>query len=1436
MINRIIYYSIHHKFMVLLLLAAIIGGGLYSMRNINVDSTPDITDNQVQVITSSPNLSTLDIEQFVTYPVELAMANLPGVEDIRSVSRFGLSVVTVVFREDMGTYLPRQLVKEKLDEVEEQIPEGFGKPEMGPITTGLGEIFQYTLHPKDTTKYTPQELRTMQDWVVKRQLSMIPGVVEVNSFGGSIKQYEIALSSEQLNARHVTMREVFDALSKNNVNTGGAYIEKEHMASFIRGEGLVKNIDDIKQIVVKHEGGVPVLISDVAEDVRFGHQIRYGAFTQDGHEAVGGMILMLKGANSDKVVTAVKARLQEVQKSLPSDIEIKPFLDRSNLIERTTSTIARNLIEGALIVIFVLVLLMGSLRGGIITASVIPLSLLFAFILMYLFGVSANLMSLGAIDFGIIVDGAVIIVEGIVHKIEKAKGQDMNRISYESATIMMHSAFFGQLIILIVFTPILFLTGVSGKMFQPMAYTFAFAVLGALILCLTYVPVASALLLHPTRHEQSQLARLEKRLKQLSEHIMQHIQDTYTPLLRLSLVHKRFVLGAAFGLFVLSAIVFGRMGGEFIPELDEGDIAMQTFLRPGSSLTETILREEEVERLLLEQFPDEIKTVCARIGVADIPTDPMGFDYTDSFIILEKDKSKWTKASSKEELIERMLEVLKTLPGLNYSFSQPVALRFNELLTGVREDIAVKVYGEDLDTLNIIGEKMVNIISKIDGAEDVALERTTGLPQITIRYDRQRLARYGLDIDKLNNYVSAAFAGAKAGVIFEGEKRFDMVIRLDQHERQSIDNIQNLYVDLAGGSLIPLKEVADISYEPGPMQISRDRASRRIYVGVNVRGRDVQSLVDEIQQAFNHQLSLPTGYHITYGGEFQNLEDARQRLTIVIPIALLLIFVLLYFALRSVRQALMIYIAVPLATIGGILALTLRGMPFSISAGVGFIVLFGVAVLNGLVLINRFNALHQQGVSNINERIITGTRERLRPILLTATAAMLGFLPMAVSNSAGAEVQRPLATVVIGGLFTATVLTLIIIPILYALEEKMSNTQMNKHIVTAMAVVVLLCLPTTMKAQQTISLEQAQQMAIQNYPSIRAAHLNAKSQQALTKSAFDLGETEVSTGGEEIGKGNEATYTLIAVRQNLDILSIGTKKRFLHQQAKVAKAEAKVTERELMREVGIDYANAIVAHQRMLVYERLDSVYRDFEQAAKLRYETEATSKLEYINAQQQLRQAVLLLNEARLDEQMALQNLNRWLGQDANYEPAYDALQSLSANQQVSSDQHPNILLAQERVKLAEMQTKTDKADYLPKFYLQGGTQKIGDKTGYWTYEVGISMPLFSTARSAKTQAGKLQQEAEKARQAHTQLQLSNELKRLSNNNEKWQQQLQYYREMELPLAEEQQRVAIESYRQGAIDYMAFINNMKEVAKVQLDYWNTYGEYLNNKMNLRYY
>lgn len=1438
MINKIIHFSIKHKFVVLLMLLAIIGGGVYSLRTINIDSTPDITNNQVQVITVSENLSTADIEQFVTYPVELAMANLPGVEDLRSVSRFGLSVVTVVFSDDMGTYLPRQLVQEKLDEVREQIPEGFGSPEMGPITTGLGEIFQYTLVPKDSTRYTPQELRTIQDWIVRRQMAMIPGVVEVNSFGGSIKQYEISVEPDRLNAMGVTMGELIEALKANNVNTGGAYIEKNHMAHFIRGEGLVKSIDDIRQIVVKENGGVPVLVGDVASDVNFGEQVRYGAFTQDGREAVGGMILMLKGANSDKVVTDVKERIKEVQESLPSDLEIRPFLDRSNLISRTTGTISRNLIEGALIVIFVLVLLLGSLRGGIITASVIPLSLLFAFILMRIFGVWANLMSLGAIDFGIIVDGAVIIVEGIVleveHRLKNATSavsrKDMDGISEQSASTMMHSAFFGQLIILIVFTPILFLTGVSGKMFQPMAFTFAFAVLGAIILCLTYVPVASALLMKPLANKNSLFSRTERALERMSDVVMGKITKVYTPALRFALRHKALVLGTSLVMLVATGITFSQMGGEFIPSLDEGDIAMQTFLRPGSSLSETIKREQEVERLIKANFP-EVQTVCARIGVADIPTDPMGFDYTDSFIILEKDMSKWTSASSKEELIEKMEEKLKAeLPGLNFSFSQPVELRFNELLTGVREDVAVMLYGEDLDTLGMLGEKMTKVISRIPGAEDVALERTDGLPQITVNYNRAQMARYGLQVDKLNEYVSTAFAGGKAGVVFEGEKRFDMVVRLAKEHRQNIDDLRNLLIDTPDGQQISLGEVADVSYQPGPMQISREHASRCIYVGVNVRGRDVQSVVDDIKHQMSTKVSLPAGYHVVYGGEFQNLEEARDRLLIVLPIALLLIFVLLYFALQSFSQSVMIFVAVPMATIGGVCSLWLRGMPFSISAGVGFIVLFGVAVLNGLVLINRFNSLKSEGMTNTLDIIITGTRERIRPILLTASAAMLGFLPMAVSQSAGAEVQRPLATVVIGGLFSATLLTLFVMPLLYALEERIRRPK-KKAVAT---VAMLLMASLGAQAQTPVSLQKAQDMAVAYYPSLKAARMEVTAATTAREAKWDLGETEFSTGGEEICRGNEAVWNLITVRQNFDLIGADKLRSYHGQREQVGRAAVSLAEADLRREVSIDYATAYVASKRVAVYERLDSLCHEFERAARVRFSAQATSRLELISAQNQSSQACLSLDQARIDYQIALQNLNRWLGDSVKYAPEDVLPIECHASDEVHG-LHPSERLAQEKIKLTQAELELEKSQYRPKFFAEYGSQMIGSKLGYHQFSLGVSVPLFSSKES-KIKEAQINHDIAVQSLNQQRLETSAARRSLISEEKKWNQSVDYYRQTALPVAAEQRAAALLAYREGASSYVEFVQNMKESTQVELDYWDAVAQYLSAHFRLEYY
>jgi cobalt-zinc-cadmium resistance protein CzcA len=1461
MIDKIIAYSIKNKFIVSLILLALIGVGIYSLKTINLDSTPDITNNQVQVITVSQNLSTEDIEQFVTYPVELAMANLPGVTEIRSVSRFGLSVVTIVFKDNMGTYLPRQVVQEKLNAVKDQIPSQFGEPFMGPITTGLGEIFQYTIKPKPgfDSIYSPMDLRTIQDWIVKRQMALIPGVVEVNSFGGNIKQYEIALNPDKLNAMNVSMTEVFEALENNNVNTGGAYIEKSHMANFIRGEGLARTLDDIKNIVIKNDNGIPILINDVAEKVHFGSQVRYGAFTQEGHEAVGGMILMLKGENSNEVIQNVKNRIDEVQKTLPKGLEIAPFLDRSALIERTTGTVSRNLMEGALIVIFVLVILLGSLRGGLVTASVIPLSLLFAFILMKVFDVWANLMSLGAIDFGIIVDGAVIIVEGTVHEIEKRikAGKNkfdkiqMNELTYHASSTMMNSAFFGQLIILIVFAPILFLTGVEGKMFRPMAFTFGFAVIGAILLCLTYVPMISSIVMKPTINKNSWLARLENLLERISNRFLNAIYAAYKPILTLALKRKKSVLIVALLLLGSAVFVFTRMGGEFVPSLNEGDIAMQAFLRPGSSLSETIKREKEVENIIMANFP-EVKTVCARIGVADIPTDPMGFDYTDSFIILEKDMNKWVSAKSKEELIEKIKSKLSQLPGLNFTFSQPVELRFNELLTGVREDVAVKLFGEDLDVLSQKGEKMLEIISKIPGAEDVTLERTAGLPQMTVQYDRKKIAQYGLDISKLNRYVSAAFAGSSAGVIFEGEKRFDMVIRLDEQHRKSIEDLRNLYVDLPNGKQVPIKELAEINFQPGAMQISREGTFRRIYVGVNVRGRDVESVVNDIQQKLDKQLNLPAGYYVTYGGEFENLQRAKDRLSIVLPIALALIFILLYFALKSFPQTVMIYMAVPLAAIGGVYFLWLRGMPFSISAGVGFIVLFGVAVLNGLVLISRFNSLKTEGVNDLMERISVGTQERLRPILLTATAAMLGFLPMAISGSAGAEVQRPLATVVIGGLFSATFLTLVVIPVLYALVESLAERRrISRTTITITPLIIFLFLSiglsivsTTTQAQgkdslTQISLDKAINRAKNNFPLIKAAQLDVKNQQVLKKTVWDFGNTEFSTGAEELGKSNNGIYTTVGIRQDFDILSIGAKSRVQNKLLAISQTNLNLTKLEVSREVSVAWGNTYSAKKTYQLYLQLDSIFKDFERAARLRYETQATSKLEYLSASNQAKQISIQKEKSKRDYLISLQRLNLWFVSDTIFTVDDTSVKGLGVLQYLRLDsayQHPELQLYEQRVQLADARLKLMKSGYLPKFTAEYGSQKIGSQSGYYKYQVGISIPLFFNSQLGKTQSAKLESSIARENYSQKTIEVMAGYKILYDEYKKWLTTWEYYRDVALPVAKEQKNGAIASYREGAIDYISFLQNVKDAMEIEFNYWNAYGNYLDSRFKVEYF
>jgi len=1461
MINKIISFSINNKFIIGLFIVALVGTGLWSMATINLGSVPDITNNQVQVITVAPNLGTEDIEQFVTYPVELAMANLPDVIELRSVSRFGLSVVTIVFNDEAGTYLPRQLVQEKLTEVKAEIPEGFGSPFMAPITTGLGEIFQYTLKVKEgyEDQYDAMELRTIQDWIVKRQMALVPGVVEVNAFGGYVKQYEIALNPDRLKSFGITMGQVFDALKANNANTGGAYIEKNHQANFIRGEGLARSLEDLENTVVTTQNGTPVLIRDIAEKVGYGNQVRYGAFTQDGHESVGGQILMLKGESPSNVINNVQKRIDEIQKSLPEGVYIEPFLSRAELIARTTSTVEKNLIEGSLIVIFVLVILLGSFRGGLITASVIPLSLLFAFILMKQFGVWANLMSLGAIDFGIIVDGAVIIVEGMVlhihQRLKKSNapiGQaEMDEMAYDSGSTMMNSAFFGQLIILIVFTPILFLTGVEGKMFRPMAFTFGFAVLGAIILCLTYVPMVSAMFLKPAKNPEHWFAKFEHKIESFSDGIMARLNKGYKPLLTFALRFKAGIILGAVTLFAIAAYIFSTMGGEFIPKLDEGDIAMQALIKPGSSLTESIEASKKLQNLVNE-FP-EVKTMISRIGVAEIPTDPMPMDIADSYIILEKDKSKWTSAESKEELIEKIKEKISVIPGVNFVFTQPVELRFNELLTGVREDVAIKIYGEDLDILAEKATEMAAIIQTVEGAGDVRAEATSGLPQMTVVYNRAKMAQYGVTIDKLNDYVSAAFAGETASVIFEGEKRFDVVIRLAKAYRQDINNLKNLYIDLPNGNQVPLKEVADISFKPGPMQISRDNTYRRIYVGVNVRGRDVKSMVEEIQQKLDAQLKLPPGYYITYGGSFENLQRATARLMIVVPIALALIFILLYFALNSFSQSVMIYMAVPLAAIGGVFALWIRGMPFSISAGVGFIVLFGVAVLNGLVLINKFNELKENGMTNIKDRIYEATHERLRPILLTATAAIMGFIPMAVSTSGGAEVQRPLATVVIGGLITATFLTLVVVPVLYnwleARKERKDNGGETSYIKKSTTIIVLLLSlggfltsnsATAQNSQmaQTITLEEAVALAKENYPSLKQGEAFIERERAMKGTSFDLGSTFLYAGKDDQGVQQGASRTYGIQQGNIDLLSGFSKNKFYKERVQLGEKFYELNEQQLVRNVMQAYYQIAYNKARLKLAERLDSIYANFESAAKLRYDSGETGKLAYIAASSEYQQIRVLKQQAYDDIEIAKRALKQYLGAVTAIETVdipYGTIDFMPVIDTVDVENNPLLQFDLQNAEVGKANVQVEKSQFLPKFSLSYDNLKFNDFAGFKAYQAGISIPLWFLPQKNRVRAAKADAMVAENTYLEQKAATQSLVSQLFKAQQKTLKTLRYYEEAALRLAEEQLTTAELASNEGEIDYVSYITILNSAINIKINHLDFINQYNQQAIEIQY-
>lgn len=1425
MLERIIQYSIHHKLIVFLFVAGIIGFGLYSLSNIPIGAVPDVTNNQVQVITTSRNLATEDVEKFLTYPVELEMANLPGVKEIRSVSKFGLSVVTVVFNDDMGTYLPRQLIAEKIKSAEEKIPPGFGKPFMGPVTTGLGEIYQYVIDvdPAYKGQYSLSDIRTIQDWVVKRQLSGIPGVVEVNTWGGYLKTYEVSINPEQLRAMDVSIFEVFDALEQNNGVAGGGYIEKTNESYFIRGEGLVGSLQDIEDIVVTKKGEVPVYVKDIAA-VGFGHANRFGAITGNGEgEKVLGQVMMLKDANSNAVIEAVKQRVAEIQSSLPQGVSINPFLERSELIGKTTFTIAENLILGCLIVIFVVVLLLGNLRSGLVVASVIPLCLLFALSLMYIFGVDANLMSLGAIDFGIIIDGAVIIVEFIAYKITSQRSALLSlpknerqglidNITYHGATKMMNSAVFGQLIIIIVFIPILSLVNVEGKMFRPMALVFSFALLGAMVLCFTYIPVMASLFIKPSNTAN----------KTISSRLIAFLESKYQPAISWALRKKKLVLGMAGGLLLLTLLLFTRMGGEFVPTLDEGDFVIQPVLKTGTTLSNTIEATTRMENIL-KKFP-EVDQVVSRIGAAEVPTDPMSMEESDVIIKL-KPKDQWVSAETKDELADKFKEALSEIAGVDFEFTQPIEMRFNELITGVRADLAIKIFGEDLDVLYRKALEIEKAIQNVEGAADISVEKTAGLPQMSVKYNRKKIAKYGLNINDLNKLITIGFAGMPAGTVFEGEKQFDLVLRYDEGHRKDIENIQMATISLPNGMKLPLSEFAEISYTKGPAKISRDNTKRRIVVGVNVRNRDLESVVKDVQAIIDRDIKIPTGYSVGYGGQFENLRTATARLKIAVPIALVLIFVLLYFAFDSVKEALMIYSAIPLSAVGGVLLLYARGLPFSISAGVGFIALFGIAVLNGIVLIEEFKELKAHGITNIKKRILIGTKNRLRPVLLTASAAALGFLPMAISTSAGAEVQRPLATVVVGGLITATALTLVVLPVLYAMFDRKGHhpkTKKKVHL-KPLGTLAILLLPLLGSAQQiSVNPEQAAHIAVQNNKGLKAYAKRVDQSSELVGSALNLDKTQFYYNYDQNNIAeNGLPIKVLGLSQSLQFPTVyGAQRKVQKQKVTLSAQQYLLTKRILTKEVYKAYYKVVyyknLAHQ----YTFLDSLYGQFVTAADKRYKVGETNLLEKLTAEAKQKEISILLSQTREDVNKAYTMFHQWIQSDSVVHVMDIELPRLELQEPDIMD-NPGILYYDSAKKLSSYNLSLERQRLLPDVQLsvfQGTNNGVNAKR-YNGFQAGLSIPLWFGANKSKIKAAQTEVMIVSDEFENYKIQLESKYQELLADLKKFQEAIDYYEDTGEELSRELTENASKAFKNGEIDFLQYVQLLESAKNIQITY-----------------
>ncbi len=1453
MLDKVIHFSIKNKLVIGLFTLALIIWGTYSLRQLPIDAVPDITNNQVQVITVSPSLAAQEIERLVTFPVEQTMATIPGIEEVRSFSRFGLSVVTIVFKEQVDVYWARQQVSERLTEAKTLIPAGVGMPELAPLTTGLGEIYQYVIHTKKgyEKQYSPMELRTIQDWIVRRQLLGTEGVADISSFGGYLKQYEIALDPDKLRGMNISIDEVFKALQKNNQNTGGAYIDKKPNAYFIRSEGLIGSLADIERIVVKtNANGIPVLMRNVAS-IGYGHATRYGAMTRNSEgEVVGAIVMMLKGANSSKVIANVKERISQIEKTLPEGVVIEPFLDRTKLVNNAIGTVTKNLAEGALIVIFVLVLLLGNFRAGLVVASVIPLAMLFAISMMNLFGVSGNLMSLGAIDFGLIVDGAVIIVEATLHHLalrninRRLSQQEMDAEVYESASKIRNSAAFGEIIILIVYLPILALVGVEGKMFRPMAQTVSFAILGAFILSLTYVPMISALFLNKnTVHKRT-----------ISDRIMAFFQGLYRPMILAALKRKVLVVAVAFILFAGSVLVFLNMGGEFIPTLDEGDFAVETRVLTGSSISQTIEAALRAAKILTGKFP-EVKEVIGKIGSGEIPTDPMPVEACDLMVIL-KDKSEWTSASTRDELAGKMSEALEAIPGVTFGFQQPIQMRFNELMTGARQDVVIKIYGEDLDRLTEYAAKVGKLSTGIKGVQDLYIEQATGQEQIVIRFDRDRIAQFGLNIEDVNRVIKTGFAGESAGLVYEGEKRFDLVVRLEKENRQSIMDIHNLFITAPNGNQVPVSQLAEVEFNVSPNQIQRDDAKRRITVGFNVRGRDVESVVKEMQEKVTKYIQFSPGYFPTYGGTFKNLIEARQRLAVAVPVALLLIFLLLYFTFRSLKQSLLIFTAIPLSAIGGVFALWLRGMPFSISAGVGFIALFGVAVLNGIVLIAEFNHLKKDASADsvsddhLKDIILKGTGTRLRPVIMTALVASLGFLPMALSHGSGAEVQKPLATVVIGGLFTATLLTLLVLPVLYDLSENTAKGKRPVRLGTLMIALLLIPAFGTSQSAPGAGVQALVDEALKHNAGLKAAAYEVDYSRALQRSSTDIGKTNVSLMH---GQYNSLqTDNNISISQGIPFPTVFSSQAKLNQALlKGSELKQQLTRNELISQLKSAWYQWQYLQALQELLHSQDSIYSAFLKAAAFRLKTGETNLLEKTTAETRLMEVKNLLAQTISDisacEAQLRALVNRKEPLPLRKEPLSKLELALPADSTLE-EQHPALAYIKQQVEISNRQQKLEAAKALPDFNVGyfnqslvgyqnvNGSDQYFDATKRFTgFQVGIAVPLWFVPQAAKVKAAGINRDVVQSNYEQYQVTMQAHYYQATQEFLKYKNTIAYYESSALPHAALLIRQADTAFKSGEIAYVEYLQALRNALSISENYLLALSRYNQSVINLEF-